>query len=373
MKECQRAQPIGVMHLIDTLELGGAERVAVNLVNLLPRADYRLHLCTTRREGALAHQVNADVGRLALNRRCTFDMKAMQRLVRYIQHHHIRLLHAHSTSLFIAAVVSLFPPFPKVVWHVHYGLYAVKGRPVFPYWLFTRFVDAVIVVNQSLGEWSRHALHLPSHRVWYIPNFVEAPSQNGPIPALPGKPGRRIVCVANLRPQKDHLTLIKAMAMVVQQVPDAHLLLVGKRADEHYAQKVESLILQLRLEHWVSWLGEREDVPNILHACDVGVLSSSSEGLPLALLEYGMVGLPTVATRVGQCAEVLDDGRVGYLVPPNSAYDLAQAILELLQSPNRREDIGRRFKDHVERTYSAHAVVKRVCQVYDTVLKAALT
>ncbi len=361
------------MHLIDTLELGGAERVAVNLVNHLPREIYRLHLCTTRREGPLTKEVSPDVGRLALNRRCAIDIKAMQRLVRYIQNHHIRLLHAHSTSLFIAVVVSLFPPFPKVVWHDHYGLYAVKKRPIFLYWLLTRRVDAVIAVSQPLAEWSQHALRVPSHRVWYIPNFVEVPPPNRRIPTLPGKAGRRIVCVANLRPQKDHLTLVKALALVVQHMPDAHLLLVGKRVDEGYAQQVKTLIQQLHLERNISWLGERDNVFDILRACDIGVLSSSSEGLPLALLEYGMVGLPAVATRVGQCAEVLDDGRVGYLVPPNSPYELAQAILKLLQSPDQRTEMGRKFKDYVQRTYSVHAVVKQVCQVYEEVLKEALT
>src|SRR5438876_11120160 len=83
-------------------------------------------------------------------------------------------------------------------------------------------------------------------------------------------------------------------------------------------------------------------------ACDVGVLSSRSEGMPLALLEYGMNGLPSVATRVGQCAEMLDDGRAGLLVPPAAPEPLAKAILALLQSPEQRAELGGRFRQRTQ-------------------------
>jgi hypothetical protein len=93
---------VGVMHLTDTLDAGGLERVAVNLVNTLPRARYHAHLCTTRRDGALAELVAPGVGRLCLNRRRSVDAGAVVRLAAYIKEHQIKLLHAHGTALFIA-------------------------------------------------------------------------------------------------------------------------------------------------------------------------------------------------------------------------------------------------------------------------------
>ncbi|MCP4658262.1 MAG: glycosyltransferase, partial [bacterium] len=106
----------GVLHLIDTLDPGGAERVAVNLVNHLPRNRYRTYLGTTRRDGVLAAQVAADVGRLRLNRRRRFSPWAAAKLVRFLRTHRIAILHAHSTSVFIAALAARFSPGTRLVW-----------------------------------------------------------------------------------------------------------------------------------------------------------------------------------------------------------------------------------------------------------------
>jgi glycosyltransferase involved in cell wall biosynthesis len=107
---------------------------------------------------------------------------------------------------------------------------------------------------------------------------------------LPGSRGSRIICLANFRPEKDHFTLVRAMALVVNKVPEAQLLLAGKTNDESYKQAVQREIADRRLESNISVLGERHDVAEILKACDVGVLSSASEGLPMSLLEYGAAG-----------------------------------------------------------------------------------
>ncbi|MGC8731607.1 MAG: glycosyltransferase [Halothiobacillaceae bacterium] len=356
------------MHLVDTLDVGGAERVAVNLVNALPRDRYSLHLCTTRREGPLAELVASDVGRVSLKRRRTVELRALWRLARYVREHDIQLIHAHSTTLLVAVVVSPFGPTPAVIWHVHYGRYATEERPVLPYWLLTRRVAGVIAVNQPLAAWSRDVLKVSQHRVWYIPNFAASPVAQGELPSLPGTTGKRIVCVANLRPEKDHLTLVQAMQRVVVDVPTAHLLVVGAEKDPTYGAMLRQEIAARGLTAQISLLGQRSDVVAILRSCDVGVLSSASEGLPLALLEYGMAGLPAVATTVGQCPEVLGHGEAGLLVPPRSPEQLAAALLSLLTSPERRAALGERFRQRVQRTYGQASVVAQICRVYERVL-----
>jgi glycosyltransferase involved in cell wall biosynthesis len=348
---------VGVMHLVDSLALGGTERVAVNLANSLPRDRYRAYLCATRGTGPLARAIDTHVGFFVLGRRHTCDAAALRRLIQVVRQKKIRLLHAHSSALFVAVVASLFPPFPKVIWHDHYGRYAIVPRRPLPYWLLTRRAAAVIAVNQPLAQWSRQALKIHASRVYYIPNFVCEPEQAT----------LRIVCVANLRPEKDHLTLLRAMAQVIHEMPTAQLLLVGAGApDRQYMLLAERR--RLGLEQHVAWLGPRDDVPAILGACDIGVLSSASEGLPLALIEYGMAGLPAVATSVGQCAEVLDDGQAGLLAPSGQPAALAEALLQFLRSPNQRATFGDRLRQRVRASYSAAAVVGQVCGVYAAIL-----
>jgi glycosyltransferase involved in cell wall biosynthesis len=356
---------LGVMQLLDTLEPGGAERVALNIANLLPRDRFRPYLGTTRREGDLASLVLPDVGRLRLGRTSRFDLSALRRLSTFLRTQNIQILHAHGTSLLMAATASLFPPYPAVVWHDHYG--AVE-RPAWVYRLLTKRVRAILTVTESLADWAKERLAFLPDRVIYLPNFVREVIDPGTIDDLPGSAGSRIVCVANLRPVKDHPNLLRAMAQVVRQVSEAHLLLIGGTGDPSYLEMVRGEIENHQLKPHISLLGQRLDVPAVLKTCDIGVLSSRSEGLPLALIEYGLYGLPSVATYVGQCPDVLQHGEVGLLVPPSSPGALANALLQLLRSRQLREDLGKRFRTHVQQHYGAEAGIERISGIYDRVM-----
>jgi glycosyltransferase involved in cell wall biosynthesis len=339
----------GILHLVDTLEPGGTERVAVNLVNHLSRERFRPFLATTRREGALASAVLPDVGRLSLGRSRTLDLGAVLRLVDFIRENGIAIVHAHSSSLFLAALV----PGVRIVWHDHFGRAGEEERPAWLWKPAARRASAVVAVSEELARWSRERLGIEAV---YLPNFIPD-VEPGPVPDLPGTPGSRVVCVANLRAQKDHLTLLRAM----EKVPDAHLLLAGAEVEPEYAAMVRK-----EAGDRVTFLGSRSDVPDLLRACDVGVLSSASEGFPLSLLEYGRAGLAAVATRVGQCPEVLEGA--GILVPPGDSVALAEAIRSLLDDPARRWELGERLGRRVRERYSPAAVMARLEAVYHTVL-----
>jgi glycosyltransferase involved in cell wall biosynthesis len=174
--------------------------------------------------------------------------------------------------------------------------------------------------------------------------------------------------VAHWREQKDHVTLLRAFAIVSRRVPAAHLLLLGTAHDDAYGGRVRRELMALGLEQRVSVLGCREDVAAVLLGCDIGVLSSASEGLPLALLEYGWAGLPAVATRVGECQEVLDGGRAGRLVSPSSPEELAVALLRLLASADERCTLGAALAERVRQVYSPEGAVAAVCRLYEALV-----
>ncbi len=356
----------GVLHLVDTLDPGGAERVAVNLVNHLSRERFRPFLGTTRREGPLATEVRPDVGRLALNRRRTLDLGALRRLLAFVRENDIAIVHAHASALFFAQLAALLSPHLKVIWHDHFGRYLEDDRPAWLWGPVARRAAAVVAVNEDLARWSRE--RLGAGPVTYLPNFVpEAPETS--IPDLPGTPGLRVVCVANLRAQKDHPNLLQAFARVLRDEPEARLLLAGAEVEADTAARVRKEAAALGDR--VVFLGSRSDVPALLRACDIGVLASASEGFPLSLLEYGRAGLPAVATRVGQCAEVLDGGAAGVLVPPSDPDALARAMLELLRDPARRSALGERLGQRVRERYSAAVVMERLEAVYHRALAPA--
>jgi len=359
---------IAVMHVIDTLAAAGAERVAVNIVNHLPRDKYAPYLCTTRADGPLDELVVSDVVRLRLQRTSRFDLDAVTRLRRFIRSNDIRILHAHSASLFIAQVATIGMD-TKIVWHAHYGRYALDDQRAYHYRLGTRGIGGVFTVSQEMAEWCSRRLRVPSQSIWYLPNPVSLDESATTLTsALPGKKGTRIVCLANFRPEKDHFTLLRAMSRVVRDVPRAHLLVAGRTNDRNYREQVESQCFALGLDNNVSILGERHDVSAILQSCDLGVLSSISEGLPMSLLEYGAAGLHAIATAVGQCSEVLDNGRTGVLVPPSNVEALAKAMTLFLQSPERRRQFADRFRERVTKVFSSQTVVRQISDIYETIL-----
>lgn len=353
--------------MIDTLVAAGAERVAVNIANGLPRDRYESYLCTTRADGPLDRAVAPDVKRLRLERKSRFDVAAVVRLASFIRANNIRILHAHSSALFITRMAAALAGKPAVIWHAHYGRYVEDRRPML-YRLATKRIAAVITVNQELADWCVHRLRIRRRRVNYIANPVCAMDHAGepPVP-LPGTRGSRIVCVANFRPEKDHFTLLRAMTQVVQSVPKAHLLIAGKTNDADYLEGVKRVIVELALENSVTILGERHDVPAILGQCDIGVLSSVSEGLPMSLLEYGMAGLPAVATEAGQCPEVLNQGMAGILVPVADADRLAGGMVSLLERPDTRATLGVRLHAFVNRKYSAERIIGEITEIYEAV------
>ncbi len=365
------AGPIGVLHVVDALLIGGAERVAINLVNLLPPERFAPYLCTTRSEGPLSSLVASHVTRLCLERRSRLDATALREFRDFVADRDIRIVHAHASALFFARLASALSRRCALIWHDHYGRADFSDRPVWLYRIATRGVAGVIAVNETLRGWCCERLRLPEDRVWYIPNLApsaEAPPA-GDCLALAGEPGKRLVCVANFRPQKDHPNLLAAMQAVARDVPGAHLFLVGDSSDPAYVAAIRGRISELKLEGAVTYLGPRHDVAEILRHCDIGVLSSASEGLPLALLEYGRAGLAAVATSVGQCAEVLQNGEAGVLVPPGDPQELARELVRLLRDRGARAGLARRFRDRVDEAYHPRRILEKVYEVYDTVLR----
>lgn len=267
----------------------------------------------------------------------------------------------------MATLASLSAPYLKVIWHNHSGTYEIR-RPNRVLWWLTRRADAVIAVSQGLANWSTERLGLPAERVRYIPNFVAMNPWSMDAPALPGRPNSRIVCVANIRPPKDLLNLVRAMDLVRRRFPESHLCLVGATEDQDCAARLKREIEEKNLYSQITLLGSRSDISDVLAHSTIGVLSSKFEGMPLSLIEYGMAKLPVVATRVGQVPNILDEGRVGILVPPGNPEALADGLCSLLESQEKRTRLATQFHKRILDCYSPQAVMNQIMQVYEMVL-----
>ena len=353
-----------VIQLIDSLHPGGAEMMAVHIANELVTHDtIESHLCATRLEGDLKAKMEQSVGYVCLNKQRVLDLKAFKMLNAYIKVHQISIIHAHSSSYFIGFLMKLWNPNLKLIWHDHYGKSDyLDTRSTFPLAFISNYFHTVIAVNMRLKAWSEQ--HLNAKDVKYLPNFAVFTKHKTKETLLKGKEGKRIVCLANLRPQKDHLNLLKAFKRIQLTHPDWTLHIVGQNLNDGYAQEIKSFITSHNLSNHVFLYGSRNDVEFILSQATIGVLASNSEGLPVSLLEYGLAKLPTVVTDVGECAEVVKHNTSGIIVPSQDEKVLAAGLTTFIENEHKRKLFGVALFKRVNENYSKTNFIKTLLNIY---------
>ncbi len=229
----------------------------------------------------------------------------------------------------------------------------------------SKYFNHIFCVNNNLVNWAKN--HLKTKKVSYLPNFA-VQNKAKPITQLFGKKGKRIVHLANLRPQKDHHTLINAFARIVKKHPEYTLHCIGKDLNDDYSNLVKKQIIDLGLNNHVFLYGNKPDVSYILSQCDIGVLSSKSEGLPIALLEYGLAALPVIVTNVGNCKDVILNNNYGLLIKPFDENLLTKSILFYVNNLSEAQVIGKKLKTHIEENFSANAIAGKLVSTYRNIL-----
>ncbi len=353
-----------ILQLIDTLNAGGAERVAVNYANALSTRIEGSYLCTTRKEGPLYELLVPEVGHLFLGRKNTFDLKAVFKLRDYLKKNKIQIVQAHGTSYFIAVLVKVTLPKLILIWHNHSGKSeALMSRKKGILKICSLFFEAIFSVNENLAQWSRNELF--TKQVFYIKNFILSKNTKSENLVLEGATGKRIVCVANLRPPKNHGLLLDAFAMILRKEPQATLHLFGTNFMDEYS-KIILDITKLQFRGSVFYHGMNPNIAALLHTFDVGVLSSDSEGLPLALLEYAQAGLPVVATDVGQCKEVVNGHAT--IVDKGNGKAIADAVLSILKNPIPARERALKLQSYTMASFGEKTILNQVISIYEEAL-----
>ncbi|WKL45953.1 glycosyltransferase [Flavobacterium pectinovorum] len=346
-----------IVQIIDSLEAGGAERMAVNYANALANEVSFSGLISTRKEGILKNQIDLKVSYLFLNKKKTIDFKSVFRLRSYLIEKQIDIVHAHSSSFFIAVLVKLVLPKIKIIWHDHYGISSdLQARKNLGLKFGSLFFKGSIAVNSALKNWAES--YLNCQNIIYFPNFIDDSISLDAKLTLHGIEGKRIVCVANLRPQKNHTLLIEAANIIKQKYPDWTFHLFGKDFEDDYSLEIKNKIKNLKLERTVFFYGTTDNVASVLKQCDIGVLCSFSEGLPLAILEYGLHKLPVVATNVGEISKVIISEKEGLIVESNNLDTFTNSILTLIENKNKRIEMSSRFNDFILLNYGQKAIIK---------------
>ena len=180
--------------------------------------------------------------------------------------------------------------------------------------------------------------------------------------------------IGHLNPIKGTRYFIQAFERIRERFPQARAIVVGEKLANRkaYWTSLIDLARNLGLSDSLTFAGRRDDIPRLLSAFTVYVHPSETEACPIAVLEASASGLPIVATDVGGTGEIVQNGINGFLVPPRSAQQVADRVIELLESQALRREFGTRSAQRTRQIFSLEACVESHVELYRTALKRPL-
>lgn len=279
-----------------------------------------------------------------------YDALALPRLVSALRELRAGVVVAHGYGAYSYAAVAARLAGARAVVRVEHSpeLYSRFHRLVSS--ISMRLCDSTVLVSRYLVDYLRQHGTEP-RRPEVIYNGVELERFASTSPP----PGRgELLMVARLDVAKDHATLLDALALLARRGVTPTLRLAG---DGPFRGDLERQAARLGLSDRVIFLGHQTDLPALLGACDVAILSTRYEGFGLAVVEAMAAARPVVATRVAAIPELFEHGKEGLLVEPRSASSLADALAELLADPARARRLGEAGQKRARAQFSLEGFV----------------
>jgi glycosyltransferase involved in cell wall biosynthesis len=344
-----------IMHVIDSLDVGGAERMLVEISNAAAADGNEVLVCVTRSVTTLASDLRPEISVIVLDRRHRLNLSALWRVADHACRHGVDVFHVHgrTTLAFVATARALRLTRIPVVFHDHYG--SIETEDSVPAWfkLWGRgHVSQYVGVYAKLAAWAANA-GIVQHRIHVIENAIDldrldfqGASREPRLRQQYGIPAELSlgIVVGGIRPDKGVDVLLSALAGS-QHRRALKIVFIGGERDASYAAACRSQCSFLGLDDNVIFAGQRRDAAALIAEADFAVLPSRSESGPLVLIEYMAAGLPFAATRVGSVGmQVCSAGLPGFVAAGDVA-GLTRALDELLRLPphqrRKRGELGR--------------------------------
>ena len=371
-------RPLRILHVVDSLERGGLERVVTDLALVQRRNDCEVEVFSIKEPGGFAGELEAaGIRVLRGDKRRGADFSTLRRLRQALAGRDV--VHGHNFMPGYYAAAASFGLFrrpclvntchdmgtrldnPKLRWIVGWALRRTQRVAMVGPQVFDRYVDAGLVAR-ARAESILNGVPLESFGQGDVVRHAARARLGLPTDALV------IGCVGRLVPLKNHRVLIELLPRLTRAFPGLRLVIVGGGPlREELAAQAQALGVADRL----TLAGEHARVANLLPAFDVFALPSETEGLSIALLEAAASGLAVVATAVGGNPEIIDDGTTGLLVPAGDADALAAALEALLRDPARRASLGDAARGWIRQNASIEAMHAAYLRFYRRAMNRA--
>ena len=361
------SKPLKVAQIVLSLNTGGLEYVVINLLKRLDRTRFEPVVYCLDKPGNLACELEP----LGIPVRVLGGPSRTARLLSltgWLRREKTAVVHTHNhRPLMYGTLAGRLARVPAIINTKH-------GAYVFSYMRYlSRLADAIVAVSEDGRRITTELEGAPPRKTLVIHNGIEVerfhqPDQREPMRASLGlAAGDRVLgMVSRLSAHKDHTTLLKSLAAINRESQrPAKLLLVGGGELE---DDLKELAASLGVAEQTIFLGDRRDVPELLAAMDIFVLSTTTEGVSLTLLEAMAAGLPVVASQVGGTPEVVVPDQTGLLVPAGDEAALTRALADLLGDPARAVRMGQKGLKRVEDQFSLKAMTQSYQDLYSRLL-----
>ncbi|MFL5493738.1 MAG: glycosyltransferase [Gemmatimonadales bacterium] len=365
-----------VVHFAEGDDFGGTEQVMLQLLGGLDRGRWRPVLmrhdgASVERLAARADEVGAEFRVVPRVSRRSDVLGSLLPLVRAIRAEHPAVFHAHLPAPLsgkYAVLSARLSGVPAVIATAHLFTDVPPGlRADLNHRAARACIDRYIAVSEEVARRMRARFRVPASRISIVRNGIDLDRYCRPADPrlrleLVGDTSRALVLTAaRLDPQKGHEYLLAAAAAI----PHAVFVFAGEGEER---PRLEGMARALGVADRIRFLGHRSDIPDLLAVCDVFVLPSVYEGLPLAVLEAMAAGKPVIATAVGGTDEAVRNGESGLLVPCAEPVALAAAIQTVLGDAAVARRLGAAGQARARREFSAGRMVAEVSSLYEDLL-----
>jgi sugar transferase (PEP-CTERM/EpsH1 system associated) len=354
-------RPLRVAHIVLSLDCGGLERMVLGLVRAGCARGQRVSVVCLEHRGALAAQAeDAGAHVWCADKRPGLRPRTVGRLKAIFRELAPDAVHTHQIGALLYAGPAARRAGVPIIVHTEHGNHLkalapwhrrVRARLLWR--LAARAADRFFCVSADIAATLKTA-GIPPTKLAVMPNGIApADVDQAEVDRARGFLGwpedaRIVGTVGRLSPIKRQDLLLRAFAQVHRARPAARLLIIGNGPE---AGALRQLSAALGIAEAVHFAGYQQQPEPYLRLMDVFALSSDSEGMPMALLEAWVAGVPVVSTSVGGIPELIEEGRTGLLVGPGNDEALAAALEELLGDPARARALGEAGRAEVEQRF----------------------
>ena len=373
---------IRLLHIVGDSSFGGAAKIILRMAETMRSEGWQVDLLTTNAVFQQAAEENGigtvDIDVIRREIRPFWDLLGLFRLYRFLRHERYTVVHTHTSKAgFVGRLAAWLARVP-VILHTTHGFAfherSSRAKRVFystlerlaAYWC-----DRVVSVSEFHRRWALELGICGGDKIMAIPNGIAEPQSRMPALQLRRDWGAHnddlvILSTGRLAPEKGLEDLLKAASLLRRMGQRFRVVLAG---DGPLRGQLENLARDLAISDQVTFLGYREDIPDLLAACDLVALPSLREGLSIALLEAMAAGKPIVATSIGSNVTVASQAEMALLVPPCDHQALSEAIIRCGRDPALRMRLGSNARRVFESRYTEEKMLSAYRKTYFGLLR----